>query len=354
MAYKLNPKAEALTPYDPVTGSYQVRLDANESFILPDDALAEKLQAKLTEVLFNRYPDPLAQKLCECFAEYYGINPSAVTAGNGSDELIGLIMNAFLMKGDKVLTLAPDFSMYRFYAQLNECGCDVLEKRDDLTVDVERLKQMLSSGAYKMLIFSNPCNPTSLGINADDVRGIIRSTDALVVLDEAYMDFWDQSLLKEAEAYDNLIILRTCSKALGLAAMRIGFAVANPLLTKALKSAKSPYNVNSVNQAAAVILQDKDFLRSSLQCIKESKQNLLEGLKKVTANERDVTIFDSVTNFVFMHCDRAQELFDFLKTNGIIIRKMGDKLRITAGTQRENRLLLEAVSRFFNSEEGKA
>ena len=96
-----------------------------------------------------------------------------------------------------------------------------------------------------MVIFSNPCNPTSLGLNREQVRRLITSVDALVVVDEAYMDFWDQSILQEVHQYDNVIVLRTCSKAVGMAALRLGFAVANPTITRALRAVKSPYTVNT-------------------------------------------------------------------------------------------------------------
>ena len=114
MAYTLAPKTEALTPYDPVEGEYRVRLDANESFLLPTDTDREKMARAAAEAALNRYPDPLATRLCEAFAARYQVKPALVTAGNGSDELISIILSTFLQKGEKVLTLSPDFSMYAF------------------------------------------------------------------------------------------------------------------------------------------------------------------------------------------------------------------------------------------------
>ena len=240
MAYTLAPKTEALTPYDPVEGEYRVRLDANESFLLPTDTDREKMARAAAEAALNRYPDPLATRLCEAFAARYQVKPALVTAGNGSDELISIILSTFLQKGEKVLTLSPDFSMYAFYTSITETPCITLPKKPDMTVDVTAVIDTIRREGVRLLIFSNPCNPTSVGLPRDGVRRLLRETDALVVLDEAYMDFWDQSMLGEVEAYDNLILLRTCSKALGMAALRVGFAVANPTLTGIIRAAKSP------------------------------------------------------------------------------------------------------------------
>ena len=201
MAFALNDKIKALTPYDPICGEYPIRLDANESYIpFPDEIQAEMGKA-LAETALNRYPDPYAEKVCSLFAAFYGISPALVTAGDGSDELISIIMSAFLQKGDKVLTLAPDFSMYRFYTGIVECPCVTMEKNADFIIDPQQVIDTARREGARLIVFSNPCNPTSVGLSADEVRRILRGTDALVVLDEAYMDFWDQSLLNEASVH---------------------------------------------------------------------------------------------------------------------------------------------------------
>ena len=160
-----------------------------------------------------------------------------------------LIESAFLEKGDKMLVVSPDFSMYRFYSSICEVECDTFFKDESLDIDVDALIEKINRDNVKLLLLSNPCNPTGRGVTAQNARKLVESTDALVILDEAYMDFWDQSLLNEVENYDNLIIFRTASKAVGGAALRLGFAVANPVISRAIKAVKSPYNVNSISQA---------------------------------------------------------------------------------------------------------
>ena len=228
MTYQLNDKVKNLVPYDAVTGDYAVRLDANESFIDPGTIYGDQFLAAIAKIKFNRYPDPMASELCEKFAKYYGVDPKGVVAGNGSDELITVILGAFLRPGDKVLTFSPDFSMYKFYGEIYEKTNLVAEKNFDLKLTAGDVLNAIEENRPEAIVLANPCSPTSLVMSREDVLHLVENTNALVILDEAYMDFSDQSIMKVAEKYDNLIILKTCSKAWGLAAIRLGFAVLFP------------------------------------------------------------------------------------------------------------------------------
>lgn len=336
--YSLSEKAKALTPYDFNTGEYRVRLDANESFLLPTDNDRKRMAQAAADIALNRYPDPLARQVCASFAQSYGISPELVTAGNGSDELISIILSTFLEKGEKVMAFSSDFSMYRFYASITENPCITLEKDENLNIPVSKVIETIQREQVRLLIFSNPCNPTSVGLSREEVRRILRETQALVVLDEAYMDFWDQSLLPEVEQYDNLIILKTCSKALGMAALRLGFAVANLRLTGILRAAKSPYNVNAVTQAMAqVILDNPVYKNVYLELLLQSRNMLLQGCKGLQHDGLAEKVYDSCTNFVYLRVRRARKLYELLADRGILVRCFGeDHLRITAGTQAEN------------------
>lgn len=353
MAFALNDKIKALTPYDPICGEYPIRLDANESYIPFPDEIRAEMERALADVALNRYPDPYAEKVCSLFAAFYGISPALVTAGDGSDELISIIMSAFLQKGDKVLTLAPDFSMYRFYTSIVECPCVTMEKNADFSIDPQQVIDTAQREGARLIVFSNPCNPTSVGLAADEVRRILRGTDALVVLDEAYMDFWDQSLLGEAAQYDNLILLRTCSKAIGLAGIRLGFAVANETLTRVIRSVKSPYNVNSVSQAlGCVAFSHPEQLKRNIERLIESREALYSLFQSLAADfPGKVEVVKPVTNFVWAQCERAGELFEALKKQGIIVRCMGDHLRVTAGRNHENEKVAAAIRTFYTENE---
>lgn len=345
--FELNKKVKNLTPYEPISGEYEIRLDANESFFSVPEEILREMETALGACALNRYPDPFASELVSGFADYYGVPADCVTAGNGSDELISVIMNAFLESGDKILTLEPDFSMYRFYAEIAGCECVRYEKNpEDLSVDVQKVIDLANSEGVRIIIFSNPCNPASTIVRKSDVRRIAENTGALVVLDEAYMDFAeDESLLSEFSKYDNLIILKTCSKALGCAALRLGFAVANSTLTNVLKAVKSPYNVNSVSQAlGTVIFRHGEYIDKCTAEIVKSKQELYKKIIELKkACPKIERVYDSHTNFVFMRVENARGVFEELKNRGIVIRNMGDYLRITAGTEYENGRVLEAL-----------
>ena len=347
--YQLNDKIKNLVPYEPISGTYDIRLDANECPVnLPDD-IRSQFHKRLDEISFNRYPDPLAQRLVNSFAEYYNIDPECVTAGNGSDELIFLIESAFLQKGDKMLVVAPDFSMYNFYSSICEVECDSFIKNENLDIDVDALIEKINRDKIDMVIFSNPCNPTGRGINRAQAEKLVSSVEALVILDEAYMDFWTESLLDKIGDYSNLIIFRTASKLVGAAALRLGFAVADPAISRAIKAVKSPYNVNSVSQAfGEVVYQNKDFLQIRQKNIVNNKNILYNGLVEIAESRQDLKVFESVANFVFMKTDCSREIWEYLKAKSIVVRLMGEYLRITAGTEHEVDAVLNALREFFS------
>ena len=344
--FQLNEKVKNLTPYEPISGTYEIRLDANESFLTFPVEIENEMVEALKNTALNRYPDPMATKLVKGFADYFNVDADCVTAGNGSDEIISVIMNAFLQKGDKILTLEPDFSMYRFYAEIAECESVKYQKDENLDVNIDDVITMANKENVRIVIFSNPCNPTSRIVTKDDVRKLINSVDSLVVLDEAYMDFaGDESLLGEFKNYDNLIILKTCSKALGSAALRLGFAVANKTLTNVIRAVKSPYNVNSVSQAIGeVLFSHPDYIDDCIKTVVDSKKSLYNELIKIESDKIE-KVYETHTNFVFMKVKNAKEVFNKMKDNSIIIRNMGDYLRITAGTEYENEKMLETFKK---------
>ncbi|MEG0838244.1 MAG: histidinol-phosphate transaminase [Hydrogenoanaerobacterium sp.] len=342
MSYKINDKIKNITPYQPTDGIYKIKMDANESFINFADNFAGRFSSVVANLDFNRYPDPYATELCRIFAARHDIKKEDVTAGNGSDELISIIVTGFLEKGEAMLTLEPDFSMYRAYGTLSECKVESLNKHTDLTIAPNEVLDAIKKTNARLLVFSNPCNPTSLGLTRSEVLKIVAGTDALVVVDEAYMDFWNESVLNCVNDYDNLIVLKTCSKAVGAAGIRLGFAVANKALTLALKAVKSPYNVNSLTQAVGeVILSEKMLLARAVKEIliqRNILQNELSSLAEVNSNI--VCVYKSCTNFIFMKMKNAEAVYKELLKKSIAVRLMGEYLRITVGSSEDNKEFL--------------
>ena len=330
--------------YDPGVDVPGIHLDANESFLPLPAALAETVAARVAALNFNRYPDPLGRGVCAAFGRYYGVDARFVTPGNGSDELITLLYNVFLRRGDQVLLALPDFSMYPIYAGLAEIGVEALEKNEALAFDPDALIARARETRVKLVLFSNPCNPTSQGISAADALRIADSLpDTLVVVDEAYMDFWDEAIVREAPGRKNLIVLKTLSK-VGLAAIRLGFAVANETLSGYMRTAKSPYNVNSLTQAAGqAVLEEEQALRAATAAIRASRDALRRGLLPL-AGER-LRVYPAHANFVTVGSPNAKALHARLLEKGVSVRCVGERLlRITAGSETENGALLAALA----------
>lgn len=346
MAYQLNKKIRGLIPYEPISGTYDIRLDANESYCTLPKELHEKALRKALETPLNRYPDPNAKELVRAFSSFYHVKPSFVTAGNGSDELISLIVSAFFEPGDELVITVPDFSMYQFYADVNGLKTTVFPKNEELILDTERLSAYLKSGGARGVIFSNPCNPTSLCVDRRRILQMVREAPGcLFVVDEAYMDFANESILSSVDEFDNLIVLRTCSKAIGLAGIRLGFAVAGKAITRALHAVKSPYNVNALSQSVGTtVFEDPMYLIRCIEEIISARDSLYKGLLAIHAKYR---VFDEVyapaTNFVCIKTRMAKALYEALLKKSIAIRFMGEYLRITAGTKEEHEALFQAL-----------
>lgn len=349
---KISSKLDVMTPYDAGHDEYAILLNANESFIPPVPEIKRTMLERISQADFNRYPDPAASGLCQKFAQYYQIDPQLVVAGNGSDEIIGLLYGCLLDTGDKVMTLEKDFSMYSFYCHIYNCSHVEMPKEPDLSVDIDKVIAFAQAEKPQMLIFSNPCNPTSLGMKREDVLKIVENVDALVVVDEAYMEFFDQSVLDQAGRYENLIVLKTCSKALALAALRVGFAVSSERIIYLMKTGKSPYNVNTLSQIMAeVVFENPELIDSAIGEIKASKRMLYRGLSAMAERtDKIIRVLPSDTNFIFMEMQDADAAFKALQNEGILVRKMGSFLRISAGTMMENDSVLEALGAFLKGE----
>lgn len=339
MSYKLPEKLKAIAAYDPAEGACRVRLDANESFISLPDSMRERIASSVKAIDFNRYPDPWARGVCALAGQLFGYPAENIVAGNGSDELISVIISAFASRGDKVLISEPDFSMYRFYSDICELTCVPLEK-ERLCTDIDAMIRAANESGAAIVIFSNPCNPCGTGVSKQEVLRLVKSVDALVVVDEAYMDFWDQSIIEDLPQLDNAIVLKTCSKAFGLAGIRLGFALGASALTDGIRKIKSPFNVNSVTQVIGeAVLSQPEFLSLAREEIVRSKKSLDALLEPIARSYPDkIEIYPTVTNFALLSCGDVELLYQGLLQKSICVRKtMGGFLRVTAGTDAENR-----------------
>ena len=333
---KFADKLVNLSPYDPTVDQYPVKLDANESPYPWSADLLAPILARIAEKPFNRYPDPGCTALREAAGKLYGVDADCIVCGNGSDELISVITNSFNEKGAKILAAIPDFSMYGFYAHIAECEFVTMQKNDMLTFCADDLISAAKANAVNMVIFSNPCNPTGQGIPREEVLRICRNLpDTLVIVDEAYMDFWNQSIIPDLSTLDNVIVLKTCSKAFGY-----------------LNRARSPFNMNTLTQElAAALLADTDALWEASAKLVEAKKELNELLRPVAdMYPEKIRIIDTVTNSALLECDRAPDYLELLKEKGVCVRlQMKKYLRITAGSPAENNAVAQALAQVLSA-----
>ncbi|MDR3207225.1 MAG: histidinol-phosphate aminotransferase family protein [Oscillospiraceae bacterium] len=338
-------KLSRMTAYEPVRGDYPVRLDANESFLETPPWLRDAVAAAVAQVPLHRYPDPTASGVRRLAARLYGVDAAHITAGSGSDELIALSMAALVPRGGRVLLTDPDFSMYRVYAGLYELDCFAVGKAGR-RVEIDAVLAEAKRIQPHLIIFSNPCNPTGLGVTRPEALRLADGADCPVAVDEAYMDFWDQSLIGDLPGRDNLLILKTCSKAYGLAGLRLGFALAGPDITAALQKSRSPYNVSALTQAAGeAALSHPDYLADCAARLREAAAALYQALSALSARSNGAfRALPTETNFVLLETPNAPKIYESLRAQGILIRLLNNTLlRVTAGTPEEQRALLAGL-----------
>ena len=263
--------------------------------------------------------------------------PENVIAGNGSDEIILLLMLTLLDKNDQVAVAAPDFSMYGFYADMVGAEVNTFIKKDKFSLkDFGKFVEKTNS---KLCIFSNPCNPTGEGIEREDVLEFVKNCSAICVVDEAYMDFWDQSVLSDIDDYDNLIVLKTLSKAFGAAGIRLGFAAANQEFIRVLNVNRSPYNINTLSQLIGQMVLEKGVDNGAY--LGKCAQALLPKMRKIMPYAK---IHDTCANLLYIETEKAGEIYEYLKEKRISVKKSKkDALRITVTHDEEMIKVVEAI-----------
>ena len=332
----------------------RAKLDANE-FPLPLEAdLAEALGRELAKVELNRYPDGDARALRRHVAAELKVEESWLSFGNGSDELIALLIAAFSRPrpgggGGKARILYPwpSFVVYRIASLAG--GTQPLEVplREDMTLDAATLERAMMAGRPNVAFFALPNNPTGTLWARDDVAALLKKhPDTIIVADEAYYEYSGETMFDLLAGNPNLVIMRTLSK-IGLAALRVGYLVAHPTVVKQVERIRPPYNIGSLNQAAALWLLEHhaDRLRARIAAIVEERVRLEKALAEVPG----LTVFPSRANHILVKHAEANALWTKLVERGVLVRNF-DKpgplkgcLRVTVGTPAENDLLLEAL-----------
>lgn len=337
-------------PYNAPEVKYEVKLDANENFMNIRGDILEKILNKIKNLDFNRYPDPASTKVCKLYANYAKTDAKNVMAGNGSDELIQIIVSTFIDKGDSIMCVNPDFSMYANYTEIAGGNAKVFELNEDFSLDVDKLIETVNREKVKVLFVSNPNNPVATIIPRKDVLRILDECNSIVVVDEAYIEFYGDSVVDKINDYENLIVLRTCSKVMAMAAIRLGFLITNYELIQEIKKVKPPFNVNSVTQAVGeVILENTDYIKDYTKKILEERKFLFDGLKSI----KGLKVYPTHSNFVIMKLKDSQNIYEELLENSISVRsytddsRLNDFIRISVGSRKENEAVLNCLKKII-------
>jgi histidinol-phosphate aminotransferase len=346
----VRPEIRALSAYHVANADGLVKLDAMENPYAWPEALRQEWADLLRGSDVNRYPDPSATALAQGLRDAFDIPADAgLLLGNGSDEIIQMLALAVGGPGRVLMSVEPGFVMYRMTAIFTGTEYQsVLLRADDFSLDEETLLAAVEHHRPAMLFLAYPNNPTGNLFDADALRRIVRASPGLVIVDEAYAPFTDQSFLPEVLEYPNLLVMRTLSK-MGLAGLRLGYIVGAADLIGELNKVRMPYNINVLTQASATLaLAHRQVLDEQTTAIRQERGRLLERLRAVPG----IHVFDSEANFVLLRCPagRAPELFAGIREQGVLVKNLhgshpllADCLRVTVGTPEENAAFLEAL-----------
>ena len=347
------PELDALVPYDAKDVRAEVMLASNENPLnLPGEVLG-KLAERVTEFRFNRYPDPTAHELRKLIAEANGLEPENVLVGNGGDELIFDLLLAWGGPGRTLLDMPPTFSMYAIDAESTGTAIVRFPRSRDFAIDEEAVLTRVREGDIDIIIVANPNNPTGGLANESFLIELIDSTDAIVMVDEAYFEFSRHTMRPHMARHKNLVLLRTFSKAFSLAGLRIGYLLGDPEVVRELMKVRQPYSVDSFSQmVASMVFRERMVFEQGISDIMRGRDQIIHGLRIM----HGVEVFESEANFVLFRVKHASALWrDLLHNHSVLVRDfsrtpgLDDCLRVTVGTAEENRRFLEAADEVLTS-----
>ena len=329
-------------------GNASIYLDANEN------ALGSSVTTKFCHqntVYFNRYPDPLQQQLKDKLASIKNVPAKNIFIGNGSDEGIDLAVRIFCEPSkDNILICSPTYGMYNVCAAINNVAVLDVPLNINFQLQVDVIKNTINENT-KVIFICSPNNPTGNCLNNVDIQTLLQFFKGIVVVDEAYIDFANQpSMIALLHDYKNLIVIQTMSKAWGLAALRMGLCFASVDIINIFNKVKPPYNINEATQQLGLFaLQHHAQVSNWINQIIEQKKMVSDAIKILNFVK---CIYHSDANFLLVKVDNANQLYQFLCNNGIIVRNRTNEigcnncLRITIGTPKENEVLLNYLNQF--------
>ncbi|MDV3349554.1 histidinol-phosphate transaminase [Leptothoe sp. LEGE 181152] len=338
---------DAMTGYvpgeQPAPGTRVIKLNTNENPYPPSPQVAVALKNINLDQL-RRYPEPSAREFRQAISEVFQIPADWVIVGNGSDDILNLLVRA-CAEGDnrKVVYPIPTYVLYKTLSAIQTADIVEIPYPQNFQLPIEAL--IAANGALTFV--ASPNSPSGHMVSLDDLRALAQNVSGVVVIDEAYVDFAEFSALPLVQEFENVIVLRTLSKGYALAGLRVGFGITNPTLLAGLLKVKDSYNVDAIAiTLGAAAIRDQNYKNARASQIKASRSKLSIDLKRL-----GFSVPESHGNFILAtpNSHPAESLYLALKEQGILVRYfkqpgLEDKLRISIGTEEENKTLIEALA----------
>ncbi len=328
----------------------EIKLNQNENpFDWPEPIKKEVADYCLARP-WNRYPDFIPEELLEALAKYAGVGSNMVIAGNGSNEMLLVLLLSVASPDRPIIICTPTFSVYRLLSKAVGSRDLPVRLRKDLSFDIDAIIETCRANPRSLLILCSPNNPTGGALNESEIHAVLKNHSGMVLLDQAYVEFGGFNAVELLDRYPNLIITRTFSKAVGGAGLRLGYMLGNPEIISAIKAAKLPYNVNFFTvHVATVLTSHPEILNRNLAVITAERDALFATLGELPLD----AVYPSQANVILSRTDKKDELDGHLRKTGILVRDVSSYpmlencLRLSVGTPEENERLKRSLRDFF-------
>jgi histidinol-phosphate aminotransferase len=350
----IKPSVREQPAYSLKAHSARRKLNQNESPYDVPPSLKREIAERMAWVPWHRYPEFTPTQLLEELAARFDWPPEGILVGNGSNELIQACLAVTLESGDRVVAPAPTFSLYRLLTSVFGGRYVPVALGPDFRYQIESLIAVAARERARVVVLNSPNNPTGSALPPDAVERVLAATDALVVCDEAYQDFGGPTAVGLLATSPRVVVLRTFSKAFGLAGLRLGFALAHPAVAREIAKAKLPYNVNTLSLTAATMLLAHPETEARVAEIMTTRDRTFARLRAIPA----LTAYPSAANFLLVRCltTPAREVFRrLLEDYGILVRdvsaapELAECLRISVGTPEDMEAVVQGLGEILKA-----
>ncbi len=326
-----------------------VKMNLNENFAIPSEAVEKLLLDACRSIDVRAYPPPRGSLAVKAISDFLGFNKSEISVANGADEIIDLLMKVFVRRGSKVMVVEPTFPMYTFFAELYGGKKVTVMLKKDFSLDVDAILKKADKDT-RLLFVCSPNNPTGNQFRESDIKRLLEEFKGVVVVDEAYADFAADSVINWIRDYDNLAVLRSFSKAFGLAGLRLGYLVSSKHVVKYVQRVVCPFNVNSVTQQAIVLaLQNWSYFKEKINFVVNEREWLMKNLQQIDG----VSPYPSDANFILFKVTKTNltsaVVTERMENRNVLVKDRGHLLllenciRVTVGTRNMNESFVSAL-----------